>query len=52
MTPGARFDELLQTARADESILRLILYGSASSRHVRIRGPSLPLLRGTIEGTT
>jgi len=31
MTPGARFDELLQTARADESILRLILYGSRAA---------------------
>ena len=27
MTPEARFEELLQTARADESILGLILYG-------------------------
>ena len=26
MTPEARFDELLQTARTDESIVGLILY--------------------------
>ena len=31
MTPEARFDELLQTARADESILGLILYGSRAA---------------------
>ena len=37
MTPGAPFDELLQTARADESIRGLILYGSRAA-DVRIRG--------------
>jgi predicted nucleotidyltransferase len=31
MTPEERFDELLQTARADESILGLILYGSRAA---------------------
>ena len=31
MTPEARFDELLETARADESILGLILYGSRAA---------------------
>ena len=31
MTPEARFDELLQTARADESILGVILYGSRAA---------------------
>ena len=31
MTPEARFEELLQTARADESILGLILYGSRAA---------------------
>jgi len=36
MTPEARFDELLETARADESVLGLILYGSrAASMFVR-----------------
>jgi predicted nucleotidyltransferase len=31
MTPEARFDELLETAQADESILGLILYGSRAA---------------------
>ena len=31
MTPEAQFEELLETARADESILGLILYGSRAA---------------------
>src|SRR5438046_305592 len=31
MTPEARFEELLQTARDDESILGVILYGSRAA---------------------
>ena len=31
MTPEAQFEELLETARADESILGVILYGSRAA---------------------
>ena len=31
MTPKARFEALLETARNDESILGLILYGSSAA---------------------
>ena len=52
MTPEARFDELQQTSRADESILGLILYGSRAADMFVREGRRSPLLGGTIEATS